>query len=65
VHLLTGWAFSELGLQRVQAITDVDNFASQRLLEAVGFEREGLLRSYAPREDVGRVDAFIYGLLPG
>ena len=62
---MTAWAFSELGLQRIEGIADVDNFSSQRVLERNGFEREGRLRSYAPREDVGRTDCFIYGLLNG
>ena len=65
VRLVTAWGFSELGLQRIEAITDIDNFPSQRVLERNGFEREGQLRSYAPREDVGRTDCFIYGLLGG
>lgn len=65
VRLVTAWGFSELGLQRIEGIADVDNLSSQRVLERNGFEREGLLRSYAPREDVGRTDCFIYGLLNG
>lgn len=65
VRLVTAWGFSALGLQRIEAITDVDNIASRQVLERNGFEREGQLRSYAAREDVGRTDCFIYGLLNG
>ncbi|XP_042458668.1 uncharacterized N-acetyltransferase p20-like [Zingiber officinale] len=37
--------FRELpGLERVEALVDVDNRASQRVLEKVGFQREGVLR---------------------
>ena len=46
VGLLVPWAFSGLGLVRVEAVVAVDNRASQRVLEGNGFEREGLLRSY-------------------
>jgi RimJ/RimL family protein N-acetyltransferase len=63
VRMATAWGFAEVGLMRIEAFTDVDNFGSQRVLERTGFEREGLLRSYAAREDVGRIDAFVYGLL--
>ena len=39
------------------------NVASQRVLEKVGFRREGHLRSYLVF-DTERADAFIYSLLP-
>ncbi|MBP3887814.1 MAG: GNAT family N-acetyltransferase [Cellulosilyticum sp.] len=38
--------FEEMGLVRLQAIVCEDNKASQKLLEKVGFIKEGLLRSY-------------------
>src|SRR4051794_885950 len=43
-RLLTEWAF-ELGVERVQIRALVDNVASQRVAEAAGFEREGVLRA--------------------
>jgi ribosomal-protein-alanine N-acetyltransferase len=46
VGLLVPWAFSGLGLVRVEAVVAADNRASQRVLEGNGFQREGLLRSY-------------------
>lgn len=33
-----------LELERLEALVDVDNVASQRVLEKAGFTREGLLR---------------------
>lgn len=40
-------AFGELpGVERVEALVDVDNAASQRVLEKAGFQREAVLRSY-------------------
>ncbi len=54
--------FDTLGLRRIEADTDPDNRASCRLLEALGFVREGLLRE---RWQVGdlRSDTAFYGLL--
>ena len=45
-NALVSWAFSDAGLVRVQATTLVSNLRSQRVLQACGFEREGLLRRY-------------------
>src|SRR3954453_7066780 len=41
---LLGWAFETLDLNRVQAETDTRNAASARVLEKLGFVREGTLR---------------------
>jgi RimJ/RimL family protein N-acetyltransferase len=63
VALLARWALAEAGLARVEALVEPDNIASQRVLESVGFRREGHLRSY-PVFDRRRADALIYSLLP-
>jgi ribosomal-protein-alanine N-acetyltransferase len=59
---LLEWAFATLDLHRVQAETDTRNAASARVLEKIGFVREGTLR-----EDcivAGEVsDSWVYGLL--
>jgi [ribosomal protein S5]-alanine N-acetyltransferase len=56
------WAFETLDLNRVQAETDTRNLASARVLEKLGFVREGTLR-----EDCvvnGEVsDSWVYGLI--
>ena len=56
------WAFGTLDLNRVQAETDTRNAASARVLEKLGFVREGTLR-----EDCvvnGEVsDSWVYGLI--
>jgi RimJ/RimL family protein N-acetyltransferase len=49
-------------LRRVEADCDVDNEASQRLLEHLGFQREGRLRAFAAMPQ-GRRDFFLYSLL--
>ena len=59
---LLEWAFDTLDLNRVQAETDTRNVASARVLEKLGFVREGTLR-----EDCivnGEVsDSWVYGLI--
>ncbi|MGW7335258.1 GNAT family N-acetyltransferase [Streptomyces sp. NPDC054808] len=61
-HALLRWAFDTLDLNRVQAEADTRNPASARVLEKLGFVREGTLR-----EDCvvnGEVsDSWVYGLL--
>jgi ribosomal-protein-alanine N-acetyltransferase len=56
------WAFDTLDLNRVQAETDTRNTASARVLEKLGFEREGTLReNCVVNGDVS--DSWVYGLL--
>ncbi|MFE6967398.1 GNAT family N-acetyltransferase [Agromyces sp. NPDC057679] len=57
-----GWAFDTLDLNRVQSETDTRNVASARVLEKLGFEREGTLREDCiVNGDVS--DSWVYGLL--
>ncbi|MGN5633083.1 GNAT family N-acetyltransferase [Streptomyces sp. AC154] len=61
-HAVLRWAFDTLDLNRVQAEADTRNTASARVLEKLGFVREGTLR-----EDCvvnGEVsDSWVYGLI--
>ncbi|HTJ69409.1 MAG TPA: GNAT family protein [Actinospica sp.] len=57
-----GWAFETLDLNRVQAETDTRNVACARVLEKLGFAREGTLREDCiVNGDVS--DSWVYGLL--
>jgi RimJ/RimL family protein N-acetyltransferase len=59
------FGLDELGLQRLELITDPDNVASQRVAEKVGYRREGVLRSHLRQSD-GRIrDSVMFSLLPG
>lgn len=62
VRAMVQWAFDALDLNRIQAQTDTRNVASARVLEKIGFAREGTLR-----EDCivnGEVsDSWVFGLL--
>ncbi|MFF5230392.1 GNAT family N-acetyltransferase [Dactylosporangium sp. NPDC000521] len=54
-RLVTAWGF-EIGMARMTAGTAPDNVASQRVLEAAGYHREGLQRSRLPGPDGTRID---------
>jgi RimJ/RimL family protein N-acetyltransferase len=59
---LLQWAFDTLELNRVQAETDTRNVASARVLEKLGFMREGMLREdCVVNGDVS--DSWVYGLI--
>lgn len=61
-HAVLQWAFDTLDLNRVQAETDTRNVASARVLEKLGFVREGTLREdCVVNGDVS--DSWVFGLL--
>jgi RimJ/RimL family protein N-acetyltransferase len=63
VRLVSGWAFVQLGIRRLNLMTAPENAASQRVAERAGFTREGLLRAWLPTS-AGRRDSVMYSLLP-
>lgn len=63
LRLLARWALDELGLVRLQLVTDVENVASQRVAERSGFTREGVLRQ-ALEVKGRRSDCVMFSLLP-
>jgi RimJ/RimL family protein N-acetyltransferase len=65
LRVLSRFGLEDLELQRLELITDPDNFASQRVAEKVGFQREGVLRAHLRHRD-GRIrDSVMFSLLPG
>jgi ribosomal-protein-alanine N-acetyltransferase len=62
--LLSHWAISALGMERVELLANPANEASQRLAERAGFTREGLLRDYRRRKGE-REDLIMFSLLAG
>jgi RimJ/RimL family protein N-acetyltransferase len=65
LRALSRWAIEDLGLGRVELVTDPDNLASQRVAEKAGFQREGVLRSILLNRDGSRRDGVMFSLLPG
>ena len=59
---LLAWALATSDLNRVQAECDTRNLASARVLEKLGFRREGTLREDCVVDGVVS-DSWVYGLL--
>ncbi len=58
------WGFETRGWHRIQATTVLSNLASQRVLDKVGFKREGQLRNF--RLVRGQpADYWMFSVLPG
>jgi RimJ/RimL family protein N-acetyltransferase len=53
----------EQELARVQASTALSNVAMRRVLEALGWDFEGVLRAYGPAEGGGREDYAMYAVI--
>jgi ribosomal-protein-alanine N-acetyltransferase len=60
--LAISFGFLELGLHRIEADTEPNNWRSNKVLERLGFQREGLLRERFNHPD-GIQDSLIFGLL--
>lgn len=62
LQILVAELFLSTPLERLEARCAIENLASQRVLEKVGFVREGLLRAYF-HLDGRRIDNYLYALL--
>jgi N-acetyltransferase len=62
-HLLLRHAFEELGVERVQLKTDLNNVHSQRAIEKLGARREGVLRCYQCRANGTMRDTVMYSII--
>ncbi len=63
--LMAGWAFESVGVARLIAGVAPDNVASQRVVERIGFRREGYQHARLPGPAGTRIDDLLYALLPG
>jgi len=62
-YLLLRHAFEELGAVRVQLKTDVNNLHSQRAIEKLGAQREGVLRRFQMRSNGFFRDTMIFSII--
>lgn len=62
VSRVISYGFRELELTRIGAVAFIENMESNKLLKKLGFEKEGVLRSYMYQEGVPN-DANIYSML--
>lgn len=60
--LVLEYGFETMGLNRVEALCHPDNGRADRLVKALGFEREGLLRQYRQTSS-GFQDVILHALL--
>jgi ribosomal-protein-alanine N-acetyltransferase len=63
VAAIVRFGFERMALNRIEAFTIADNVRSVRLLERLGFRREGLRRELTLEADGRFHDGTIYGLL--
>jgi RimJ/RimL family protein N-acetyltransferase len=61
VALLSGYLFESCAAHRIQLSTDIANLPMRRVVEALGFRLEGIMRGFWPELD-GPHDYAIYGL---
>jgi RimJ/RimL family protein N-acetyltransferase len=61
---LIRWALGQPSIYRVYATTDVENRASQRVLEKVGMQCEGILHKYIIHPNLSEIprDSYIYAI---
>ncbi|AMR29193.1 hypothetical protein A0257_20240 [Hymenobacter psoromatis] len=62
-HLLLGYAFDQLGCERVELETDSRNHQSQTAMRRMGATEEGTLRSHRILHDGYRRDTVIFSVL--
>ncbi len=63
LRLLSQWAFSELGMERLELLISVENEGSKRVAARCGYVFEGVLRSHHFKGDL-REDTEIWSRLP-
>ena len=65
LRAVVDWAFAQSDIFRMQAICDVENIGSARVMEKAGMTREGLLRRYVLHPNISDEprDAYLYGIV--
>jgi RimJ/RimL family protein N-acetyltransferase len=64
VRLVSDWAFTRVGIARLELGAAVANTASRRVAVRAGFRLEGVARMRLPTSDGGRADEARFGLMP-
>lgn len=63
-RMLTDFGFASIGFKRIEALVDIENIASAKLLESAGYSREGLLKNKVTRDDGRQVDMYLFAAVP-
>jgi ribosomal-protein-alanine N-acetyltransferase len=61
--IIIEFGFKKIGLNRIEALVMLKNEGSIKLLEGLGFQREGILREYENWGDKGCVDLMMFSFL--
>lgn len=63
--LVVDWALAQPPVHRVWAVCDVDNYASARVLEKAGMQREGILRRWIRHPSTSKKprDCYVYAVV--
>ncbi len=62
-RVLTNFGFESMGFERIEALVDVENLASKKLLLAAGYSLEGILRKKSRRYDGSQIDMALFSVL--
>lgn len=62
-RMLTNFGFESMGFERIEALVDVENQASRKLLHAAGYSLEGILRKKSRRFDGSQIDMALFSAL--
>jgi RimJ/RimL family protein N-acetyltransferase len=60
--MITEHGITEIGFRRIEALVDVDNIASQRLLLGAGYLQEGTMQNKVTREDGRQIDMALFAV---
>ena len=63
VKMITGYGFDTVGFKRIEAAVDIENAASQKLLDSTGYQREGVLRQRVTRPSGDQIDMVMFSAL--
>lgn len=62
-RVLTNFGFESMGFERIEALVDVENMASQQLLLSAGYSLEGILRKKSRRYDGSQIDMALFAAI--
>lgn len=63
VRVLTNFGFETMGFERIEALVNVENVASKKLLESAGYTLEGVLRKKSRSYEGRHVDMALFAVL--
>ena len=61
--MLTQFGFESIGFERIEAVVNVENEASRKLLLSSGYNLEGIMRNKSRKEDGSQKDMALYAAI--